>query len=116
MIATIVFGILFTIAVCWLIIVLIFFGGRMRIALSALCLIIVCVSFAISMIFGYSHSHSTKKEVIIYLLEKEVTKENIDLAEKYNAEEHRGNNYWCRFALRDEDLIDIDYYLRKDDD
>lgn len=71
------------------------------------------VLLIVSLGFGQQPKHSLNKQTIEYLLETDLCKENLTLAENYNEEEHRGNNYWCRFKLRDEDLINIDYYINK---
>lgn len=59
--------------------------------------------------------HHISKEQIVYLLENNPNEETIELAKEYNCDEHMYNNYWCRFTIKDEDLIDIDYYLQKDE-
>jgi len=72
---------------------------------------------AMSITAGYAPRESTyTKEQICLLLRHSLSTETIKLAENYNENLEFGNNYWCRFTLRDlsEDRIDIDYYLTKE--
>lgn len=83
---------------------------------SSILIMFFAFLLVISLMLGYcTPSHNYNKETIIYLLENEFSKENIDLAKNYNGEEQLCNNYFFRFNLRNEDLIDIDYYLQKDE-
>lgn len=73
---------------------------------------------ASSLIYGYVHNGSkeereSERNAIIFLLEQKPDEYSIELAEKYNGKEHLGNNYWCRFTLREENTIDIYSYLIK---
>ena len=70
---------------------------------------IVGIILFVSLFFGYKKVPN-KKEEIVYKLQYEYSDETIKEAEDYNSEVKFGNNYWCRFSLRNEDLIDIDYY------
>lgn len=70
----------------------------------------------ISLIYGYVHDgskeeHESERKTIVYLLETNLNEYTISLAERYNEAELFGNNYWCRFTLREENLIDIKSYL-----
>lgn len=70
-------------------------------------LLLACL-LSVSLIFGYTDYGN--REEIIYKLQYEYSDETITDAENYNFRVKFGNNYWCRFSLRNEDLIDIDYY------
>lgn len=64
--------------------------------------------------WGSKEECELEKKTIIYLLETNLNEYSIDLAERYNRAEHFGNNYWCRFTLREDNLIDINSYLYND--
>ena len=67
----------------------------------------------ITLFWGYAKlSHSFTKEEIIEVIEA-VPSVGIELAYDYNHSEHAFNNYFFRFTLREEDLIDIDFYLEE---
>lgn len=61
--------------------------------------------------WGSKEECELEKKTIIYLLETNLNEYSVDLAERYNRAEHFGNNYWCRFTLREDNLIDINSYL-----
>lgn len=110
MIATIVGSILITLAIIGLIIE--HYDDETVFLAFGLIIIISVTIISLSLLMGKPH-HSFSRQYIEYLLENDLSKENLTLAEHYNIEEHTGNNYWCRFTLRDENLIDIDYYINK---
>lgn len=64
-----------------------------------------------TVMIGYGNNHIYKKEYIISLLEEEVNLDHINMAIRWNKEEKMSNNYWFRFTLKEEELIDINYYL-----
>ena len=70
---------------------------------------IIGVILSLSLLFGYKKLPNNKEEIICKL-QYEYSDKAIKEAENYNSEVKFGNNYWCRFSLRNEDLIDIDYY------
>lgn len=83
-----------------------FFGG-----IGAL---ILCVGLVLGffLYLGYSKPyHEYTKEQIIQVLET-TPSVGVKLAKDWNRMEHQDNNYFFRFTLREEDLIDIDYYLK----
>ncbi len=120
MIATIICSILILIVICFTIVKRykkdIFTDFPFLVFASSILVTFFVGFLIISLMVGYcTPSHNYNKETIIYLLENDFSKENIELANNYNGKEHYGNNYWCRFTLRNEDLIDIEYYLQKDE-
>lgn len=115
MIATIVCGLV--IIVCIVILILnftdvIYYTNDV---VMKLLLFVSSLILSISLIYGYAYNSSElEKKTIIYLLETNLNEYSVDLAERYNRAEHFGNNYWCRFTLREENLIDINSYLYND--
>ena len=116
MIATIVCGLIMI--VCIVVIILdltdIIYYANDEVA-SVVFIVSLFVLFT-SLVYGYVSTDSkeereSEKNTIIFLLEQKPDKYSIELAEKYNEKEHLGNNYWCRFTLREEDTIDIYSYL-----
>ncbi len=83
-----------------------------------LAMIFGCIFFLACIFSGYipelqKEDIELEKDEIIYLLEEQPSQYSIELAQKYNRQEKNGNNYWCRFTLREEDLIDINACLLK---
>lgn len=116
MIATIVCGLV--IIVCIVILILHLNDVTYYVNEDAILLlsIVSLLILSTSLILGYVHNGSkeeceSEKNTIIFLLEQKPDKYSIELAEKYNRKEHIGNNYWCRFTLKEEDTIDIYSYL-----
>lgn len=60
---------------------------------------------------GYLNpQHPVSKDAIIVLYNNSSTKyEATLLIEDWNSKETSFNNYWCRFTLRDNDLIEVNY-------
>ena len=72
---------------------------------------IIGIILSVSLLSGYKKTDN--KEEILYKLQYEYSNETVKEVEKYNSNVYFGNNYWCRFSLKNEDLIDIDYYKSK---
>ncbi len=107
MIATIVCSIIFVIGVLIFIFALLECENGWATA-GLMAVIISIVVVAISLWVGYSEPHHDyAKEEIINALVTDPNRINIEEAERWNRREKDGNNLWCRFELRDEDLIDV---------
>ena len=83
---------------------------------QAICAWIFCCGLLIGVsIFAsintFANRHPVTKAEIESLLGEEINAENLALAEEYNKDESKLNNYWVCFKLHQEDLIDIDYYV-----
>lgn len=90
---------------------------------AGLCLILMPTFITITcLVFGKSiykqNVDLREKEQIEYLLENRLDMYAIAQAEDYNKAIEFGNNYWCRFNIEDrsEYKIDIDKYLKKEED
>ncbi len=112
MISTIVFGVSFI----TLIVVLILFFKTGSWTFEALSIGFGAITaylgivFAVSIGSGYCERvHPVPKEVIIECYKNPVTKiEAIQMIKEWNVEERRFNDYWCRFTLREPDLIEME--------
>lgn len=116
MIATIVCGLVFIVCIVILILqlndVIYYVNDDVILLLSVVSLLILSTSLICGYIpNGSKEKCELEKNTIIFLLEQKPDENSIKLAEDYNRVEHIGNNYWCRFTLREEDLIDIKSYL-----
>lgn len=124
MIATIVCGLV--IIVCIVAIVVGYFGWSacpsnenwyVTICASLCIMWKVSICLVISLTQGYYNVDSDakrefEKNKIVEMLEECPNDYNtIILAKEHNYNEKNGNNYWCRFRLRKEYLIDIRLYL-----
>lgn len=119
MVATIVCGLV--IIVCIVILILDFTDiiWLVRTEIPFYALVASLMILILSLLIGYKNWGSKEeceleKKTIIYLLETNLNEYSVGLAEDYNRAEHLSNNYWCRFTLREEDLIDIKSYLHND--
>ncbi len=92
-------------------------GSFSGIICAFLCVIGVGIIFLVlSLMIGYYNVDSDakrefEKNEIVKMLEEGPNEYNVGLAEEHNKKEKQGNNYWCRFTLREEYLIDIKSYL-----
>lgn len=80
---------------------------------TILTLILSCMSLFACIILvsqGYKEpKHLISKDSIISLYDNpETLYDAIKYSEEYNRIENECNNYWCRFALRETDIIDIE--------
>lgn len=116
MIATIVFGLLVIIGIVFLVLTGFEHDKKpILYELGAGMLFVAIVIEAISLVFGYG---ITKKDLpldrdsIVILLENNPYDANaLKMAKEYNDKISTGNNYWCRFSLKDIEEININYYL-----
>lgn len=116
MIATIVCGLVIIVCIVILILdstdVIFILRTEIPFLISFASLIILIFSLLIGYVnWGSKEECELEKKTIIYLLETNLNEYSVDLAKKYNRAERSGNNYWCRFTLREENLIDINSYL-----
>lgn len=66
----------------------------------------------ISLVTGYTGpKHDFTREEVVQALKDNPNSVTIEQARKWNREEQSGNNYFFRFTLRDENLINIDQIL-----
>lgn len=111
MIATIVFGI----AIIFGIILIVWVekeGYEDNTILVGLAMVFVSGGLlALSLCIGYLPAHSISREEVVQALGTTPNSATIRMAEQWNDDEKRGNNYWCRFSLREENPIDINQIL-----
>ena len=109
MFATIVMGLLLIFGIGYLIFAIIDGPTDWDWLISSIPIVFPAVILATSLINGYMDHHGdARKEDIEQALR--MMPDNpyiIEMAEEWNSDEKHGNNLWCRFTLKDEDLIDI---------